>query len=136
MSDLKEKSDTPIDPLSGLDFELPSSNSDPLGLPQMNSEPNIPEEKIISSLNQDEKFRSREPLKKAIKSKPKTYSLFPNDLAVIRDSLKEYEKLAGKDYDEQPSASDIVRSALEVFSLLTPQERIRYITENYRGNKK
>ncbi len=136
MSDIREKTDSPVDPLSDLDFDLPSSNSDSLELPQMISEPNIPEEKIITSLNQDEKFRSREPVKKTIKNKPKTFSLFPNDIAVIRDSLKEYENLAGKDYDEQPSGSDVVRSALEVFSKLTPQERIKYITENYRGNKK
>lgn len=116
----------PFDPFSSMDLNTFKNNSQPKPKP-------LPEKKVIREIAQDSKFQSRQPVQKKPKHAPKTFSLFPNDTAIIQNGLRFY-----LDYSDssQPSGSDVVRAALHIFAKKSPEEQARLIEQHRARGKR
>lgn len=107
----------PFDPFSNLDLNTFKNSSQPKTKP-------LPEKQVIREVAQESKFSSRQPVQKKPKHSPKTFSLFPDDTAIIQKGLRFYMDHNGS---SQPSGSDIVRAALHIFAKKSPEEQAQLI---------
>lgn len=118
----------PFDPFSNLDLDsFKNANaSQPKPKPP-------PEKKVIREVAQESKFQSRQPVQKRPKHSPKTFSLFPDDMAIIQNGLRSYMDHHGS---SQPSGSDVVRAALHIFAKKSPEEQACLIEQHRARGKK
>jgi hypothetical protein len=115
----------PVDPFSDINLDT-FKNTAP-------KKPKSPIEKeAIREVAIQSKFQSRQPVAKREPHTAKTFSLFPDDTAIIKNALRSF-----MDYNAsiQASSSDVVRAALHEFSRKPENEQVKLI-EQYRARGK
>jgi len=123
---------SPIDAFADInldEFKVTSSRSNP-----SNKKQNI-DKTELKKIAKESNFQSRQPLQERPKATTKTFSLFPDECNIIRETLK----LSMESWDNeasQPTSSDIVRAALHVLSKQKSGEKIKILKElRGRGRK-
>lgn len=113
----------PFDPFAELNLDSFKNTSD--------QKPKL-DKAVIREAAQKSKFPSRQAIVAKPKTIPKTFSLFPDDIGIIKMALRSYMEV---DDANQASGSDVVRAALHEFSKKTKKEQFQLI-EHYVGRGK
>ena len=109
----------PVDPFSEITLEA-LKNTTP-------KKPKSPVEMdAIREVAIQSKFQSRQPAAKREAHTAKTFSLFPDDTAIIKNALRFF-----MDYNAsiQASGSDVVRAALHEFAQKSTNEQVKLIEQ-------
>lgn len=115
----------PVDPFSNIDLNTFKSNA-----PKKSKLPPLKEAVREAAIQSN--FQSRQPIVKREKHTAKTFSLFPDDTAIVKNALRSF---MDHNMSAQPSGSDVVRAALHEFSRKPESEQVQLI-ERYRARGK